>query len=466
MRRGSLVAPLLLIALGALFLARNVYPDLPLLDYLARYWPFLLVLWGGLRLVEILVWYARRQPLPRNGISGGEWILAIFLCFLGGSIHAARNFTDWLPNSGLRVGGLDVFGESFEYPVNAQKPASRAPQIVIESFRGNARIVGGDTSEVRVTGRKTVRALNQGAADRADKSNPFEIAGDENRIVIRANQDRVPPNQRVSADLDIAVPRGSSVEAHGRAGDFDISNIDGRVTIDSDNAGVRLEKIGGDVRLNLRRSDIVRALGVKGSLEMKGRGTDINLESLEGPVTIDGAYSGLAEIRNAAKPVHFINSFSEFQAESVPGGVRLSIGEINGGNLAGPVRVTASRNKDVRLSEVTNALDISLERGDIQITSGALPLPKIDARTRSGDIELGIPPGAKFTMNASSERGAVLNDFGAPLTFSAERRGGTLHGSNGGPEIELHTNRGSITIRKSTSLNTAPGADRLKPVEQ
>ena len=52
MRRTSVVAPLLLIVIGGLFLARNLYPDLPLLDYLARYWPFLLIIWGGLRLAE------------------------------------------------------------------------------------------------------------------------------------------------------------------------------------------------------------------------------------------------------------------------------------------------------------------------------------------------------------------------------------------------------------------------------
>ena len=93
MRRRSLVAPLLLIGIGALFLARNVMPELALLDYLAQYWPFLLMLWGGLRLLEITVWAARRQPLPFYGVSGGEWVLVIFLCMLGISLHAVRGYT-------------------------------------------------------------------------------------------------------------------------------------------------------------------------------------------------------------------------------------------------------------------------------------------------------------------------------------------------------------------------------------
>ena len=99
MRRASLVAPLLLIGIGILFLARNVFPEMQLLDYLARYWPLLLVVWGGLRLLEILFWAATSRSLPMHGVSSGEWVLVIFLCFLGVSLHAVRGFSPWLTGS-------------------------------------------------------------------------------------------------------------------------------------------------------------------------------------------------------------------------------------------------------------------------------------------------------------------------------------------------------------------------------
>src|SRR5271163_2437859 len=95
MRRSSIVAPLLLIAIGALFLARNMYPDLPLLDYLAKYWPFLLIVWGVLRLAEVLFWAATEKALPARGVSGGEWILVFFLCMFGASLHTVRGFSPW-----------------------------------------------------------------------------------------------------------------------------------------------------------------------------------------------------------------------------------------------------------------------------------------------------------------------------------------------------------------------------------
>ena len=126
MRRASLVAPLLLIGIGLLFLARNVFPEMQLLDYLAKYWPLLLVVWGGLRLIEILFWAATARPLPRFGISSGEWVLVIFLCFLGVSLHAVRGFSAWLPGSRIELGGLDIFGESYDYPLSAERPATKS----------------------------------------------------------------------------------------------------------------------------------------------------------------------------------------------------------------------------------------------------------------------------------------------------------------------------------------------------
>ena len=87
MRRGSVIGPLILIVIGALFLMRNLWPDIPLADLISRYWPFVLIAWGGLRLLEIMFAAAMSKPIPRNGISGGEWML-VFLIFF--AIKAAK----------------------------------------------------------------------------------------------------------------------------------------------------------------------------------------------------------------------------------------------------------------------------------------------------------------------------------------------------------------------------------------
>ena len=161
MKRSSVVAPLLLIGVGLLFLARNMYPDLALIDYFARYWPTLLILWGVLRLAEILFWAATEKELPARGMTGGEWILIFLLCLIGLSVHTVRGFESWWPRSGITMGGIDMFGESFDYPISGEKQVGKAPRVIIESFRGNARITGSDANTVKVTGHKSIRSLEQ-----------------------------------------------------------------------------------------------------------------------------------------------------------------------------------------------------------------------------------------------------------------------------------------------------------------
>src|SRR5579875_3681001 len=375
MRRSSIVAPLILIAIGALFLARNLYPELPVLDYIARYWPFVLIAWGALRLGEVVFWAARERPLPRFGVSPGEWVLVIFLCIFGSSLHAVRGFSSWWPRSRVMIGGLEMFGENYEFPLNGEKASGSAPRVVIENFRGNARIGGSDTNQVKVTGHCTIRSLDQSAADEANAQAPLELTGDADEIHIRTNQDRVSNGRvRLTADMEITVPRGASIEAHGIYGDFDIHGVNGGVDIISDNAGVRLQDIGGDTRIELRRSDLVRASGVKGAFELKGRGGDVDLQDMQGQVTITGAYSGVLEFRNLAKPLHF-------------------------------------------------------QGGDTTLRPGALPLARIEAQTRSGNIDLALPPNAKFDLSATTSHGEINNDFGPPLRQEEQGRGAALRGS-------------------------------------
>jgi len=465
MRRSSFVAPLLLIAIGGLFLARNIYPEMPLLDYVSRYWPLILIAWGVLRIVEIVAWSASAKPLPSRGISGGEWLLIVFLCLFGASLHAVRGFSNWWPDHMIQLNGLDFLGgERYEYPVSGEKACSRAPHIVIEDFRGDAKINGVDAAagadQVKVVGHKTIRGREQKQADASNDASPLEVTGDANNVTIRVRQDQASGYNRISATLEISVPKGSSIEVHGRSGDLDINDITGSVNITSDNAGVRLKNIGGDARVDLRRSDVIHMAAVKGAVQIKGRGTDIELEDMSGEVNIDGAYTGTTRLQKLVKPVHFTGTQTVFNIESVPGEVSMTLGNFTGSKLTGQTHLTG-RSRDVEISDFTGALDVSVQRGDLNIRPG-LPLGRIQARSRSGDIRLSLPVAAQFSLNASTNHGEISNPFGGGLTVEANGRRGALRGSVGsGPAIELETQRGDITVQKAVTAGVNAPLEKL-----
>lgn len=454
MKRVSFVGPLILIAIGVVFLLKNIRPDLPLFDLFMTYWPFLLIAWGGLRLIEILVIHFRGGRLPASGISGGEWALIIILSIVGSSVWGVQRFTrDGLGR--FRVGGVEVFGESYDYSENQQglklDPKGR---LVVDNARGTVRINGSDAAEVSVTARKTVRAMQKDEADKANEQTKLKINTAGSLMAITGGQDR-PDGPRVTTDLDITAPKGVTVEVRGRYGDVEVTDLAGDVSINSDNAGVKLQNIGGKVRVETRRSDIIRATGVKGDVELKGRGRDIELEDVEGQVTVNGSYSGETVLRRIAKPVRFESSLTDIRMERLPGEMQLTLSALTATNVVGPVTVKA-KSKDVHLTDATEALTLDLERGDIEIRQAKAPVARIDARTESGDIEMALPPQAKFTLNAVTQRGEATNDFDPKLAVKEEDRGGSITGSlGGGPEIKLVTQRGSLTVRKMSAAEAA-----------
>jgi putative adhesin len=423
MRRSSLVTPLLLIGVGALLLARTLRPELPLMDYVARYWPFALIGWGALRAAEILYWAAASRPLPARGISGGDWLAIALVCLFGAGLHAARGIT-WTER--IPFGNIEIFGgQTFDYPIEGEKASSPAPRVVLDNFRGDVQITGADAATVKVTGHKTIHSFDQRGADRLDRDSPLEIAGDSNRVVIGM---RSPggPLRLVTGTVEIAVPKGASIEAQGRNGNVRISNI-------------------------------------QGAVNLSGRGADIDLQDIEGPVSISGARYASVQLRNVSKPLHFDGPQAQFSIEKLPGELRLAPGDLSGSNWSGPAHVSM-RSRDVQISDFTGSLAVSVERGDIELRPMRLPLAHIEAHARSGDIRLSLPPAAQFTLDASTNNGEITNDFGGALKLDSGGRRTTLRGAVGnGPAIDIQTERGQIVVGKAV-----PGdaTQVLKKLEQ
>ena len=456
MRGRSISGPLILILVGALFLWNNLRPDIPLWDLLSQYWPFILIAWGMVQLIEIAVAAGSNRPLPR-GIGGGGIVLVIFICLIGSGMYMVHRH-GWH----VGPGRLEIFGEQYDYPVNVEAPAGNAQRIVFQNMSGNLRITGGDTPQIRIAGRKTIRAFRKPDADRADHDTPIQITTEGDFIVVQGNQQRVSGDRRVTADLEVTVPRAFAVETHSRTGDVDVTDLTGDVDISSDHSDVRLNKLAGNARIALKHSELIRATEVTGSLDLEGRGSDVQLENIAGQVTVNGSYGGTLNFKNLAKPLHFQSPNTELRVEALPGQISMDLGELTAKNLVGPIHLKA-KTKDVKIEDFTDSLDLETDRGDIAIEPGRLPLGKIDAKSRSGKIELALPEKASFQLVATAERGETTNDFGPAIQKRTEGRASSLKGGTGkGAEISLSTDRGSVLVRKS-GVTEAVKTDKAPP---
>jgi Putative adhesin len=438
--RRSITGPLILLLVGGLFLWRNFHPEVPVFDLLSQYWPFLLILWGLLRLAETL--FSRGQW--RSGFSGGEIVLIVFICFIGVSTWQAREF-------GIHFDGrgLDIFGDSFDYPIDAKASAAGMTRVVFENPRGSIRVTGGDVAEVTVTGHKSIRAYKRADADHANDNTPLEILPQGDHLVVRTNQDRAPGNQRITDDLEVTVPRSMAIESHNNVGDDEVSDVKGDVDLASNHGDLRLARIGGNARLSIGHSDVVNLTDVAGKVDLEGHGSDLTMENVAGQVTVNGSYSGAIEFKNLAKPLDFEGvRGTELHVAAIPGTVHLDLSSLTASNVTGPLRFVA-RSRDIHIEQFTQSIQVETDRGDIELHPGKTPLSPIEATTKNGAINLSIPEGATFQLEGTVERGEAANEYGPPLHQENSGRRATIHGGVGdGPTITLLSDHGRIVVEK------------------
>ncbi len=448
MRPRSITGPLILVAIGVLFLLNNLNPDFSPFALISRYWPFLLIGAGVIGLVEVLFHVSRGVATPPSPMGGG-WIFWIVVwCIIAGVLSDSPDFR-------IRAfdgSGVNFLGSSYEYdlqPAGAPQVVSQGvTRIVLDNIQGNLSLRGEDSGDVKVSGKKSIRAFNRGNADRANQQSHLDIERQGETLIIRSLGPDRSGRAQISNDLDISIPKGMSVEARGRSGDLTIDQIDGGVDISAGRGDVRLSHVGKDVRIEASRSGMVRVSDLKGSLNLEGKGSDIQLDNIAGDVTINGDYSGTLEFRALARPLRFESSRTEFHVEAVPGSILLDLGDLKMTNVSGPVRFSTGT-RDIEATDVTNALDLTVNRGDINVTASRTPLPKIDLHSHNGDIVVSLPDRAPFELKGTTTHGEVNNQFGGSLQTHSAGRSATIEGQTGnGPQITLTTDRGTVSVKK------------------
>ncbi len=445
MRSRSITGPLILVGLGVVFLLNNLGHDIPFWSYLADYWPFLLIAIGVIRLAEVLFYVSRGTPLQAPSGGGGWVFVVVTLCILGWIVSASHN--------GIRIGringnGVSMLGSDFDYRVDATSGTVGVTRLVIDDVNGTLVVHGVDAGDVKVSGHKTVRAFSRSDAERANNGSQIHLVREGDSLVLRAAEPSRTGMLSISVDLDVMAPKGLNIESRGR-GDISVQDMAGAVSVTDSRGDVRLSNIGKDVRVEGARGGVVHAESVKGTVDLQGRGGDVQLEHIDGPVTINGEFSGTIEFRQLAKSMHFESSHSDLRVEQIPGSITLDLGQMKLENVVGPVKFrTGSR--DIQAADVTNALELNVDRGDIQILASKAPLPRMDVHSRNGDITLVVPDKAGFDLDAKTGAGEATNEYGPPMVQSSDGRSATIKGKVGsGPQLSIVTDRGTLSLKKN-----------------
>ena len=444
MPRRSLFGPILLITLGAALLWHNLNPQISLLAVFAEYWPWLLILWGGFRLVEFAAaaLLGRRPPEP---LGGAAVVAAIFLCFAGSAVHSFSasqfEFIDWTMG---RSGWLD---QEYDYPVRHEQAVAAGQGVLIRNFDGSVRITASDLPGLRVVGRKRVRAFSDQAAAEIEERGLLEFSEQAAQLVVQPRPMPDRDQRRLSYDVDIEMPADTPLQIEGAQGRIDIQGLTHGVTVHG-SAAIEIADVGGPVRIRARRSQRIAARRLGSSLEIDGRVRHVEAEDLAGSLTMDGNGVDSVQLAKLGQAVRLRFNNTEIELQKLAGEIEISSRSIEIRDAAGPLMLHSrgSRQRQIRLEKIDGALVVDAHRGDLVWIAGEKPAAA-EIKLERGDIAVRLAPEAAFSIEASTGRGKASHEFGPALQIESRARAATLRGGQG-PLLKLETGRGDVKVER------------------
>ncbi|MEZ5316757.1 MAG: DUF4097 family beta strand repeat-containing protein [Vicinamibacterales bacterium] len=294
---------------------------------------------------------------------------------------------------------------------------SGAADVHVTSGSGRIEVRTGDAGRIQVTARIvaddrwSMRRGDLNAAERVrriEANPPFTQDGNRIRIGnLDALDDEVTRN--VSISYVVTVPRDTTLVAGAGSGSVEIDGVARRVEVTTGSGSIRIRNAGADVNARAG-SGSISADTVGGALDARTGSGSIDGTGVAGAIRVTTG-SGSIDVSQSGR--------GDAQASTGSGSIRLAgiRGALRVTSTSGTIRIDGEQAGDWRLESTSGGVYVDL--------SGS-PAFNLDARTRSGSIDLAYPVTMSGRLDKREVRGAV---------------------NGGGPLLEVRTSSGSIHIR-------------------
>ncbi|MBM3789182.1 MAG: DUF4097 domain-containing protein [Acidobacteria bacterium] len=270
--------------------------------------------------------------------------------------------------------------------------SSRYADLRLENITGNVQVEARGRVEIQGV-RGEVKVRNEYSPVVVERSDgPVSITNTESSITV----------EEIAKPVTIDA-RGSQVTAR---------NLSDSLKVATSHRRVRLSEIASQVDLDCRYATVTME-AIRGDVSIVSNSDRINLEDLAGTLTVKAKGSGV-------------------RANGVKGAVDIE-----------------SSMKEVVVNDFGNACSIKNEYADISLSAPDLSRNNITVQNRNGGIDLFLPAGAAFEVDATARAGRITSGF---PELKVEPGGGevaVLKGrlKSGGPVISLQTEYGKISLQ-------------------
>ena len=467
MRHGSIVGPLILIAIGVVFLlvqmgrldAHQVW------DWYGHWWPVLLI---GAGVVMFFEWVFDRyisadpsHPAYRRGMGGGVFSLLLLLVIAGvifsGFRHGNGRFFEH--SFGINQNDLDQFlGDKHESDQSLIQALPTGYGVSVDNPRGDVIVSGtSDDNQIHIAIHKEVYSRSDSDADhKAQQLTPqIKVDPDDKSVILT-----MPPLPGARGDLTITVPPTAAISVNANHGDVRVSAIKEPVSVTANHGDVELSAITGAVTARINNSDSsFSAHSITGPLSVEGRGQDLTLSDLSGPVAINGDFFGNSHLEHIRGTIKFHSTRTDMQLGRLDGETDISNNaDLSASEVVGPLTLS-TRSRNITLDRIAGDVAVTNSNGFVNVT-GAPPLGNVTIENRNGDITLTVPEHSSFSVDAQTTDGDLDNDFALPTQGTDTHKNFTGTVGKGGSTVRLTNNNGDVSLKKAMVMPLPPSPPR------
>lgn len=431
--RGSVFGPLVLIAIGVIFLLRNRIPGFDVYHFLAHYWPVFLIVWGLVRLVE-------HYTAPgAGGIGGGEVALLVVIIIFGLALTASLSLGlgrwNW---SGTWQGG-PPWDQTYQFQTSAQANLPPGLPVLVRAGRASVELIAAPGGRIRAELNDSVRS---GSYDRAQSrfqdAAPLMSRQAGGWLVQPAGQD---PSPRLRAGLRLYLPATTPVTVEIEHGDIGAAGWRAPLTLATHDGAVTVTGAGA-VRIQ-GGADAIRVQNATGPVVIAGGG-DLTLRDIRGAVRLQGPFTGGLSLAHLGSGFQLDSPRTEIQCAALSGLLDLSSGGLT--STGARDLLVHTQNRDLAIQAFQGSLRLRDSDGAVAASAApGTPLGPVHIRVKGGDIALGWPSNRGFQLDALARDGDITGAWGVPLARRAGSVAALGPARGGGALIYLRANGGTIS---------------------
>ena len=448
-RSSGLFSGLVLLSAGILLLLHN-YGHLDLHEFFTRWWPLLIIFWGIVKLYERTV--GQKFGSGGGGISAGELFLVLGMLALMGMVVAVdygkEKFGDTIE---------DIRGDNYSFDLDVSpKEISPNAHVVVRTTRGDITVRSSDDAQIRVTAKKNVKTWSETEAGRIAKPVNVEITKNGDTYEVHPTGYDL-SDARISVDMEVAVPRKSTLTIRTDKGDVTASDFAADVGVTNQNGDVEVRDTAADVLIEMRKGD-VKVSDTKGDVKVSGKGGEIDVSSATGSLTLDGDFYGPVRADRIAKGLRVVSAKTDLTLSALSGHMEASSGNLDIVDAPGNLSLR-TRDVEVNVENPGGKVNIDNRNAQTTVRFSSAPKDEVQITNSSAGISLTIPGSSSFEIVADCRNCEIESEFTGLAATKSESGDAHLagkYGSGHGAKITLKTSYGNIELRRSSMAVPAP----------